>query len=336
MLSVLLACWFVLRFLAFSTIINTNSDQTGLPQRQHVIETSSVKRFRRRMKIALSLRNGDDPEADDALIVVIYGNSGLGKTFAIRGFLESLTERTVTGCPIALRIEVKQRVTEKGLAKQILTALGEVPRSREFYDYIDEVKDAITGSGVGLIIFDEADRLNEETFEFLRSMTDLTRVPIALIGLPDILNVINLRKKFRDRVAMKVPFEVLDKDEVLNDFLPQLIIPRWSFNPGNPQDREIGLYLWERAQPALRRVRKILRLASKVAAVDKADHIQLDHIKEAFLINFDDQSSEENNDFDSKNGEGKPIDERHGPHEEESERRHDAKERRQGRGRKKQ
>jgi DNA transposition AAA+ family ATPase len=335
MLSLLLACRALLPFLAFSSIKDSRADRPAQPHRQPVIETSSVKRFRRWMKIALSLRNEADPEADDALIVVIYGNSGLGKTFAIRAFLESLTERTVTGLPLALRIEVKQRVTAKGLAKQILAALGEVPRSREFYDYIDEVKEAIIGSGVALFIFDEADRLDVETFEFLRSMTDLTRVPIALVGLPDIKRVIKPHKKFRDRVAMKVPFEALDTDEVLDNFLPQLAIPRWSFDPANPQDREIGLYLWERARPALRRVRKIVRLANRVAAVDKVDQIQLEHIKEAFAIDPDDELPD-GDDTDTENDEHESIAERHGPHEEESEQRHDAKERRQHRGRKKQ
>jgi DNA transposition AAA+ family ATPase len=188
MRSLLLACWVLLLLLACASINASKANQPTHPQRQHVIETSSVQRFRRWMKIALSLRNEADPEADDALIVVIYGNSGLGKTFAIRAFLERLTERTVTGHPLALRIEVKQRVTVKGLAKQLLAALGDVPRSREFYDYIDEVQEAIMGSGVALLIFDEADRLDVETFEFLRSMTDLTRVPMPLL-VSQILNV---------------------------------------------------------------------------------------------------------------------------------------------------
>jgi type II secretory pathway predicted ATPase ExeA len=334
MLSVLLTCWILVRFLAFSANYDGKVDQPSQPHRQPVIETSSVKRFRRWMKIALRLRNEADPDADDALIVVIYGNSGLGKTFAIRAFLEGLTERTVTGLPLALRIEVKQKVTAKGLARQILAALGEVPRSREFYDYIDEVKEAILGSGVALFIFDEADRLDEETFEFLRSMTDLTRIPIALVGLPTILQVIKPHKKFRDRVAMKIPFEALDTEEVLHSFLPHLVIPRWSFHPENPQDRETGLYLWERARPALRRVRKILRLASKVAAVDQADQIQFIHIKEAFSVDPDDELLDD--DSDSENGQEEVVDERHGPHEKESEQRRDAKERKKGQRRKQQ
>jgi DNA transposition AAA+ family ATPase len=334
MLSLLLNCWVLVRFLAFSANYDGKVDQPAEPHRQTVIETSSVKRFRRWMKIALGLRKEADSEADDALIVVIYGNSGLGKTFAIRAFLESLTERTVTGHPVALRIEVKQRVTAKGLAKQILAALGEVPRSREFYDYIDEVKEAILGSGIALFIFDEADRLDVETFEFLRSMTDLTRVTIALVGLPDIKRVIKPHKKFRDRVAMKVPFEALDTDEVLDSFLPQLVIPRWSFDPAHPQDREMGLYIWERTRPALRRVRKIVRLASRVAAVDKVDRIQLDHIKEAFDIDPDDELFDDHP--DAENGEEESADDRHGPHEEESEQRHDAKERKKGQRRKQQ
>src|SRR5262249_26668153 len=247
-----------------------------------------VQRFRRWMKIALSLRNDADPEADDALIVIIYGKSGLGKTFAIRAFLENFRERTVTGLPPVIRIEIKQKVTVKGLAKQILKALGETPRSREFYDYIDEVQDAILGSGVLLFIFDEADRLDVETFEFLRSLTDTTRVPIALVGLPSILQVAKTHGKFQNRVAMKIQFEAIDEDELLTLFLPQIVLPRWSFDPKNSDDQKMGKYLWERVCPVLRRVRKILRMASKIAAIDEAERILLEHVKEAFEVDPDD------------------------------------------------
>src|SRR5262245_37094102 len=217
----------------------------------------------------------------------------------------------------------------------VLAALGEVPRSREFYDYIDEVKEAILGSGVRLFVFDEADRLNEDTFEFLRSMTDLTRVPIALVGLPSILSVIKPHKKFRDRVAMELPFEAIDEDELLNIFLPQLVLPRWSFDSNNAEDQNMGRYLWERVRPVLRRVRKLLRIASKIAAIDGAERIQLSHIKEAFTIDPGDQMPDED-EADDEDDEDDMVDDRHGPHEEESEQRQDAKERKKGQRRKQQ
>lgn len=334
MLALLFTSWVFLHLLTLTATNDGETNQPDQPRRQPVITTSSVTLFRRWMQIALSLRNDIDPEADDALIVVIHGKSGLGKTFAIRAFLESVTERTITGHPRVLRIEVKQKITAKGLAKQILTALGEVPRSREFYDYVDEVKEAIIGSGVALFIFDEADRLNEETFEFLRSMTDLTRVPITLVGLPTILQVIKPHKKFRDRVAMELPFKAIEEEELFNLFLPQLVLPRWSFDSNNPDDQEMGRYLWKRVRPVLRRVRKILRIASKIAAVDGDEQIQLDHIKEAFTL--DPGKMFDKDETDDEDDEADTVDERHGPHEEESEQRRDAKERKKGQRRKQQ
>lgn len=334
MLRIVLACWVFLRFVVFSMTNNHEAVHLEQPGRQPVIETSSVKRFRRWMKIAISLRNDADPEADDALIVIIYGKSGLGKTFAIRAFLESLGERTITGLPLVLRIEIKQKVTVKGLAKQILAALGETPRSREFYDYIDEVREAILGSGVVLFILDEADRLDEETFEFLRSLTDTTRVPIALVGLPGILRVAKTHGKFQNRVAMKIQFEAIGKDELLDTFLPRLILPRWSFDPENPLDREMGMYIWQRVCPVLRRVRRILRVAGKIAAIDGSERILLKHIKETFEIDPDDQTPDAE-ETDAEDSDTDEIDQRHGSHEDESEQRHNAKKRKQDRGSKK-
>jgi DNA transposition AAA+ family ATPase len=186
-----------------------------------------------------------------------------------------------------------------------------------------------------LFIFDEADRLDEDTFEFLRSMTDLTRIPIALVGLPGILKVAKTHGKFQNRVAMKIQFEAIDEEELIQIFLPQLILPRWSFNPDSSEDQEMGHYLWKRVCPVLRRVRKLLRIASKIAAIDGAEHIQLTHIKEAFTIDPDGQTPDED-EADDEDNEDNIMDERHGSHEEESEKRRDAKERRQKRGHKKQ
>lgn len=303
----------------------SNANMDNKPFRQPIIETSSVKEFRRLMRVALSLRNQEDPEADDALIVVIHGNSGLGKTFAIRGFLEKVSGRTLTGLPIVVRIEIKQKASPKGLAKQILDALGESPRGRELYDLIDEVVDAIEGHRIAMLVFDEADRLNEETFEFLRSVVDATRRPITLVGLPRILEVIRIHTKFRSRVAMRIPFKALDTEEFLDTFLPQLNIPRWVYDSSVQSDRDMGLFLWERLRPVLRRVRKVLQIASRLAVIDGAERITIKQIREAFSIDAD--TREEDND------ENENDDEERGEHEDESERRQDLK-RKPGRRRK--
>jgi len=307
----------------------TSSDT---PQRQPVIETSSVKRFRRLMKLALSLRNQDDPDADDALIVVVYGNSGLGKTFAIRGFLDSVSARTVTGLPQVIRVVVKQRASPKGLAKQILHTLGESPRGRELYDLIDEVIEAIEGHDISMIVFDEADRLNEETFEFLRALVDETRRPIVLVGLPKILQVIRLHTKFKSRVAMKIPFEALDTDEFLDHFLPRLVLPRWAYDPANDSDREMGMFLWERVRPVLRRVRKALNLASRIALVDDAEKITQGHIKEALRSASEEEEDDEDDNVAEVENDDLPEEERPGTHERESERRQDLKRKSSGSG----
>ncbi|NNJ13453.1 ATP-binding protein [Chloroflexales bacterium ZM16-3] len=308
----------VLMWILSVAVPSTNPGDT--PQRQPVIETSSVKRFWRSMKLALSLRNQYDPKADDALIVPVYGKSGLGKTFAIRGFIDSISARTVTGLPQVITVVVKHRATPKGLVKQILHALGESPRGREYSDIVDEVIDAIQGHDISMFIFDEADRLDEETFECLRALVDETHRPMVLVGLPNILKIIRLHRKFKDRVAFGVPFEVLDTDEFLDVFLPKVVLPRWIYDASNDSDRAMGTFLWERTRPVLRRVRKVLNLASRIVLIDEEKSITQKHIEEALkkILTDDDEDDDENNVTEDE-------EERPGAHEDESNRRQDAK-----------
>src|SRR5689334_4033182 len=97
-----------------------NREEDPLPSWQPPIQTTSVKIFRKWLLVTMRL-----PRTGYAAIAVIYGQAGIGKTVAIQAFLNSLPQRTHTGLPRAVVVSLKEKVTPKGLIKQILESLGE-------------------------------------------------------------------------------------------------------------------------------------------------------------------------------------------------------------------
>src|SRR2546425_7609337 len=65
----------------------------------------------------------------------------------------------------------------------------------------DASTEAVRRSDLDLILVDEGDWLNVESFEFLRHVFDRTGCPIVIVGLPHIMQVIARHEKFSSRVG---------------------------------------------------------------------------------------------------------------------------------------
>ena len=59
----------------------------------------------------------------------------------------------------------------------------------------DEAAEAMVRNDLEVLVVDEADRLNEDTIEVLRHIHDKSGCSIVIVGLPDILGVVDEPRK---------------------------------------------------------------------------------------------------------------------------------------------
>ncbi len=289
---------------------------------QKPVATSSVKSFRKIIRVAL----GAARNAGFSTIVIFYGRAGIGKSMAIQDLVDSLKARAHTGIPAAIDVVVEPQATERRLAELMFHRLGEPPRRGNRWQMLDAVVNAIVDNDIEMLIFDEADRLTERTFDFVRDIHDKCDqrghpIVMLLVGLRTIINVVKLREKFNSRVGPRFEFEALDQKEFLETLLPQLTIPRWEFDPARPADHALGMLLWTKLRPSVRRVRTALGLASMIAETYGNVTITQEHIDEAlaFMQHQTPEASESDDDVDPDDDGGNQP---QGPLEQESEQRH--------------
>ncbi len=225
-----------------------------LPEGQPVIETKNVRRCRSFMRLIT------DPRRRSPTMGVITGLAGVGKTIATQYYLDSLAPHAQTALPTAIKVKVMPRSTPRALAKSILDSLLEKSRGSNIYEIADEAAAAIERNYISLLVVDEADRLNEDSFEVLRHLFDKTGCRIVLVGLPNILSVIERHQKFSSRVGLRMPFVPLELKEVL-----EVILPRHKVNP------------------SLRNLTTLLATASQMATDEQCPSITSDLIDEAYV-----------------------------------------------------
>jgi len=115
------------------------------------------------------------------------------------------------------------------------------------------------------IFTDESNQLGADGLEFLRYVYDKSGCPLIIVALPDILNVIERYTTLHDRIGHELQFLPSTEEEVLNTILPELIIPRWVYDPANEADRKMGQELWAHARFSFRRLRTLIAKASQFA-----------------------------------------------------------------------
>jgi len=254
----------------------TTFAEDHLPEGQQTIQTKNVKRCKAFLRLIT------DPERGSPTMGVITAPAGTGKTVATQNYLDGLVPHAHTALPIAIKLKVMPRSTPRALAKTVLDGLLEKPKGNNIYEMADEAARAIERNDIKLIVVDEADRLNEDSFEVLRHLYDKTGCPIVLVGLPSILRVIEHHEKFSSRVGLRMQFLPLELEEVLTLVLPGLVIPRWTYDPDKTTDQMMGTEIWNKVNPSLRKLTNLLELASQTAKTNQATTITTDIIEEAF------------------------------------------------------
>lgn len=286
-----------------------------LPKGQPLIETSNVKHL---LTCTYLLTDPDDPYST---IAVVTAPAGAGKTIAA-GFCQQAAERRFSSAlPATLVVKVMPRSTSGVLATTVLENLGEPVRGDNSAQLTAAAARGVERNDTRFIIFDEGDRLNDDSFEVVRYLQDKTGCPILVIGLPSILRVIERQEKFDSRVGLRLSFEPLSLEEMIEVVLPQLVFPRWSFDPGNDGDRAMAEEIWKRVGSSLRKLHNVLKISSKTAIATGADRITLPLITEAFPLVM----SRKDRYQERKQSAEQPV-EQPGSHEERSRQRHEAKE----------
>jgi DNA transposition AAA+ family ATPase len=247
-----------------------------LPPGQEPIITSSVKRF----KAICSMIT--DPDEDYPMMGLVTGAAGLGKTIAIRAYLEGLMPRSHTSLPSAIKIEVITGAAPTTLALQIVEALKD--DTNVFRDP-DGAVSAIDRNDLKCLLVDEGNRLDEDTFDVLRYVFDHSGCPIIVVGLPTIEGVIDRNEKFKSRVGLRMQFLPLQCKEIQQVVLPNLVFPRWQFDPENEEDVVIGEAICNIVGGSFRKLRNLLQIASKMARYLDEPRITLDLIEGAFQLN---------------------------------------------------
>jgi DNA transposition AAA+ family ATPase len=238
-------------------------DENRLPPGQNPIITVSMEEFQ--IFIAMLMRSKQ--QNGYSTMGVVTGWSGVGKTIAIQTFLNSLQDRPHNGLPAGIEMKVMPGSTPRALMETLLKGLGERPRGNTTnrYKIAEEAAEAILNNDLKILFVDEADLLNIDGFEFLRYIFGKTGCPIVVVGLRQILQVINAYEKFGSRVGPHIEFRPPDEDEVLSKILPQLCIPRWTFDPSSEADNAMGMELWDHTKPSFRNLRTVLQYASVLA-----------------------------------------------------------------------
>lgn len=269
-----------------------------LPPGQEAIETEGVKRLRSFMKLVMESKKRGYPSMG-----VITGRAGIGKSVAIQAFVDKFDPLSHTGLPPILKIKLISSSTPRSLARNILLGLQEKPRGRNRYELADEAAAGLIRNDNDLLIVDEADRLNEASFDMLRHIHDKTGCPVVLVGLPDILKVILHQEKFASRVGIEMKFPTCTKHELLTVVLPGLVFPRWVYDPTNEDHLSMGEEIFKKVGPSLRRLRQLLDISSQLAELRQAQQITLSIIEEAYGWTPFRRKKAENNDEQTEESE---------------------------------
>lgn len=174
-----------------------------------------------------------------------------------------------------------------------------------------------------LIIFDEADRLNDDSFEAVHHLLDKTGCPILLVGLPNLVQVIKRHDKFDSRACLQISFQPLPLNEVLDVVLPSLVYERWSFHSKDTTDREMGEDIWRKVSPNLRKLRSLIDTANILAIAQNQPKITLPLLQNVYTQFMAPEDQHYMHKPKKTSPETQPP---AGPHEKTSEQRHQAKE----------
>jgi DNA transposition AAA+ family ATPase len=136
---------------------------------------------------------------------LIYGEPGLGKTYAITWWAAQND---------AILIRSANLMSARWLLEEIIEELGEIPYNK-FSDIFNQVIAQLIKTP-RLIIVDETDYLtiDSRAVETLRDIHDKTNVPIVLVGMGTANKRLQRHKHLYDRLLEIIKFEPFCKQDI--------------------------------------------------------------------------------------------------------------------------
>lgn len=230
-----------------------------LPAGQHAIQTENKTHFDLFASCVAASRDGY------AILGLAVGNPGLGKSVSAYDNIIALPPTAHTGLRRGLLNEIMPGATAREVVRNLVIASDEKPCRGNRFQLADQAIGAIRDNDIHYIIHDEADRLDDESFDILRHIHDEAGCPGIFLGLPSIRQVINRHEKIKSRIGFHFRFTPLDREETLTVILPQLIFPGWSYDPTNSEDIAMGVRILDVVGGSFRKLRNVLQLASQLA-----------------------------------------------------------------------
>jgi len=231
-----------------------------IPSYQSTIETANVRRFAHVMRLL------DDMEYK--VVYLLTGSPGIGKTISIINYYNDLAPSPYNGLRSALVIKLESLPTRLSVAHSLLHELREKVTSRQYSPELGKtvVKALIKNPNVSRIIVDDVEKMSKEVLDFLLTIFDsVASVHLVLVGNQEVMKVINPIGKFSDRIGGNIILPPPTEEEVINNFLPNFILPNWKYSISSPDQVELGKYLWKLTSPSLRKLRNLLQSSSIIA-----------------------------------------------------------------------
>jgi hypothetical protein len=154
----------------------------------------------------------------DGEMGVVYGQSGIGKTYAVREYVNRNLD--------AILIEIDDRYANKtAFVRELHRRLGGDGNGK-LQEVLDVVVERLKYSG-RLLIVDEAEKLPYRTLELIRRLHDFTEIGVLLVGMPELID--NLRGKRRQYAQIysriTVPCQLTtislqDTEQVVKSIIP--------------------------------------------------------------------------------------------------------------------
>ena len=193
---------------------------------------------------------------------VVYGQPGVGKTITAENIVRKWRER---GYPRAVYAEVDVNTSPLGTASKLLRAMADL-RPANASDAARIIENLTREQETELIILDETERLNRQCLEMVRAIYDRTRVPVLLIGMPEVLRGLRSHKKFHSRIGIAYEYEPLSYEqlaEYLNLLHPLLL----DIDP--VAEKDLLEFIFKATRGEFRRINRLVKQAERVRRANK-------------------------------------------------------------------
>lgn len=244
--------------------MTTGFVRTYLPLQLEIIETSSITGLRAFVQELFQIRE----DTGQVPVGVVTGKAGNGKTVGGMACLENFRQNSYSLLPHWLWINVFQHLRKELLMRAILAQIEGAPlRKTGKLPTIKTIAEALVDNEIELIVVDEAENLNPACRTFIEELSDQSRTIFLFLGLPKLRQQIS-QSDWLTKAARIFDFKMPATEELMNEFLPQMKIPYWQFDPNREEDRELGQYLCKLEGMSLRKLRTTLQAASFIAETE--------------------------------------------------------------------